>query len=157
PPGRSAPRPHSPACRRPRTAPRTPSSDSATASTWGCSSGEVSPARPLRPAPASRRGAVGLRRRPVQPVAVHEAARGPRETSMSASAACPLPNPASAVHRASSRHRVDAYGLSDQGSMRATNQDAYTLLSHLGLYAVADGVGGGRAGDVASRMAVDSV
>lgn len=43
--------------------------------------------------------------------------------------------------------------VSDKGA-RQDNQDAFLVEDELGLYAVADGVGGHQAGDVASRMAM---
>ena len=52
---------------------------------------------------------------------------------------------------------VVAFGLTDTGLHRETNEDAYAVAADLGLYAVADGVGGNAAGEVASRLAIDSV
>lgn len=45
--------------------------------------------------------------------------------------------------------------LSDVGRRRAVNQDAYVAAERL--FAVADGVGGGPAGEVASRLAVEAL
>jgi PPM family protein phosphatase len=50
-----------------------------------------------------------------------------------------------------------AFGLTDTGQGRSSNEDAYGLFEDLHLYIVADGMGGHAAGEVASRMAVDAV
>jgi protein phosphatase len=47
-------------------------------------------------------------------------------------------------------------GLTDRGRVRTSNQDAFAILDDLGLWVVADGMGGGPGGDIASRIAVDS-
>ncbi len=48
-------------------------------------------------------------------------------------------------------------GMSDVGRRRVANEDAYFLDDELGLYIVADGMGGHAAGEVASTEAVDNV
>jgi protein phosphatase len=48
-------------------------------------------------------------------------------------------------------------GLSDLGRKRQSNEDAYFVDDLLGLYVVADGLGGHAAGEVASQEAVDTV
>jgi serine/threonine protein phosphatase PrpC len=50
-----------------------------------------------------------------------------------------------------------AAGRSDRGRVRHVDEDAYLIDERLGLFLVADGVGGHNAGEVASRMAVDSI
>ena len=52
---------------------------------------------------------------------------------------------------------IESFGLSHPGRVRDTNEDAYGLSPALGFFAVADGVGGHQAGEVASRMAIDVV
>lgn len=48
-------------------------------------------------------------------------------------------------------------GISDVGRLRPTNQDAFAELNDVGVWAVADGMGGYRDGDVASRMVCESL
>lgn len=47
--------------------------------------------------------------------------------------------------------------LSDKGKMRITNEDAYSLMEKDKVYIVADGVGGGNTGEIASRVAVEQI
>ncbi len=53
--------------------------------------------------------------------------------------------------------RSFAVGLSDVGLRRDHNEDSLAVVDDCGLYVVADGMGGHRAGDVASRMATDTI
>ena len=48
-------------------------------------------------------------------------------------------------------------GITDVGRLRATNQDAFVEFAPLGVWAVADGMGGYRDGDVASRMVCEGL
>ncbi|GAB6906090.1 Protein serine/threonine phosphatase [Desulfosarcina cetonica] len=52
---------------------------------------------------------------------------------------------------------VSAAGWSDIGKVRKANEDSYLLNEALGLYVVADGMGGHRGGAVASRIAVETI
>jgi len=47
-----------------------------------------------------------------------------------------------------------AYGLTDKGRVRPTNEDCFAIQEELGLCVVADGMGGHNAGEVAARLAV---
>ena len=73
----------------------------------------------------------------------------------------PAPLPGSRAPSASSvrpiRPSVEAFGLTHTGLVRATNEDAYIVRRDLGFFAVADGMGGAAAGEVASLMAIDAV
>src|SRR6266849_7250177 len=52
---------------------------------------------------------------------------------------------------------TEAFGLSDTGCVRANNEDYYFLAPDLGLYLLADGMGGAKAGEKASELAVEAV
>lgn len=53
--------------------------------------------------------------------------------------------------------QVRASGISDVGLKREGNEDAFSTKDSLGLYIVADGMGGHLAGEVASRVAVEMI
>ncbi len=53
--------------------------------------------------------------------------------------------------------KVKCAGKSHIGMKRKINEDSYLIAPDLGLYVIADGMGGHRAGDVASRLAVDTI
>ncbi len=50
-----------------------------------------------------------------------------------------------------------AYGVTDKGRVRPINEDCWAFDEARGLCVVADGMGGHKAGEVAARMAVDTV
>src|SRR5256885_12041064 len=52
---------------------------------------------------------------------------------------------------------LEASSLSDKGCVRSNNEDCCLVEPNLGLYVLADGMGGAKAGERASRMAVDTV
>ena len=53
--------------------------------------------------------------------------------------------------------RLRSYGLTDQGRRRPHNEDAYVCDDALGLFVVADGVGGHAKGEIASQESVDQI
>lgn len=53
--------------------------------------------------------------------------------------------------------RLEAIGLTDIGRVRAHNEDAVAVDGELGIAMVADGIGGHRSGEIASRMAIDLI
>ena len=50
-----------------------------------------------------------------------------------------------------------AFGVSDTGRVRPSNEDCFAIDDRLALCMIADGMGGHNAGEVASRMTVDAV
>ncbi len=52
---------------------------------------------------------------------------------------------------------LEAFALSDKGCVRTNNEDYCLIEPELGLYVLADGMGGAKAGERASRMAVETV
>ena len=53
--------------------------------------------------------------------------------------------------------RAIAAGLTDVGRERAHNEDRYIVVPELNLYVVADGMGGHQSGEVASRLAANTI
>jgi len=52
---------------------------------------------------------------------------------------------------------IESAGVTDIGRKRKNNEDSFLLDNDLGLYVVADGMGGHLAGEVASKLVVDTV
>ena len=53
--------------------------------------------------------------------------------------------------------RLQSWGISDKGLKREGNQDSFLIDDRLGVFVVADGVGGHFGGEVASALAVETV
>ena len=53
--------------------------------------------------------------------------------------------------------KIDAYALTNTGRIRKNNEDAVLLLPKMQCYVVSDGMGGGKAGEVASAMMVQEI
>jgi serine/threonine protein phosphatase PrpC len=52
---------------------------------------------------------------------------------------------------------VRSHGVSDSGAVRHSNEDCFAADDRLSVFVVADGMGGHVAGEIASRVAVDSI
>src|SRR5690349_8886130 len=51
--------------------------------------------------------------------------------------------------------RTQSFGYSDIGVARANNEDVWAALPEIGFFALADGMGGHQAGEVAAKEALD--
>jgi protein phosphatase len=52
---------------------------------------------------------------------------------------------------------LEAFAISDKGCIRTNNEDYFLIDPERGVYVLADGMGGAKAGECASRMAVETV
>lgn len=52
---------------------------------------------------------------------------------------------------------LDVGGTTHPGKIRKNNEDSFVMMTENGCFVVSDGMGGGSAGEIASRMVVDSV
>ncbi len=52
---------------------------------------------------------------------------------------------------------IRCFGLTDVGCARTSNEDAFALEPELGLFVVADGMGGAQAGERASAIAIETI
>lgn len=58
---------------------------------------------------------------------------------------------------ATTRRDVQSFGISDIGLSRSNNEDAWKEIPEKHFYALADGMGGHNAGEIASYMAIESI
>jgi PPM family protein phosphatase len=53
--------------------------------------------------------------------------------------------------------QIESHGISDIGKKRKNNEDVFILIDELRFYALADGMGGHKAGEVAAQLAIESL
>jgi protein phosphatase len=61
------------------------------------------------------------------------------------------------IGRRAEPFRLQAFGLSDVGRVREANEDAFFVSEQQGLFIVSDGMGGARAGALASAITVQTL
>jgi protein phosphatase len=61
------------------------------------------------------------------------------------------------MHPSTSQFRIEVAGETNVGRKRNHNEDNFAIVADYGLFLVADGMGGHAAGEVASKMALDSM
>jgi PPM family protein phosphatase len=52
---------------------------------------------------------------------------------------------------------LESFAMSDRGCVRTNNEDFWLIRPEIGLFVLADGMGGAKAGECASRLAVETV
>lgn len=68
-----------------------------------------------------------------------------------------VPNSAGTEDGIIGKLMIEAYGASDPGCVRGNNEDYYLVAPSIGLYVVADGMGGAQAGEHASKLAAETL
>ena len=68
-----------------------------------------------------------------------------------------VPNPMGTEDGIIGKLMIEAYGASDPGCVRGNNEDYYLVAPSIGLYVVADGMGGAQAGEHASKLAAETL
>jgi len=63
----------------------------------------------------------------------------------------------SARHHDAPLYRLGCAGVTDTGRLRDHNEDRFGIFPEIGLFAVADGMGGAAAGEVAAQMAIELI
>lgn len=54
-------------------------------------------------------------------------------------------------------YKLESYGISDIGLVRSNNEDVFAALNQKQFFALADGMGGHKAGEIASSLALESI
>jgi len=97
---------------------------------------------------------------PTDPVGrTPESARDPLASQDPTDAQAAVQNPSSppAEPGIIGKLMIESAGVSDPGCVRTNNEDYYLVAPSIGLYVVADGMGGAQAGEHASKLAAETV